>query len=130
MNHLEEDILYKFVLDILDSTESEQIREHSSNCKLCHTKITEINKRIELLGSYNPEIELKRSAKKSDLKYKWIIAKAAAVTLIGLTIGYYVVDYSVKEKIVVVGQSFIPQNSIKDSVKYVDCPNIDISTEY
>ena len=130
MKHYDEDIIYKFVLDILDASESEQIRKHSGNCDLCQMKITEINKRIELIGSYNPKIELKRDKKKSDRKYNSTIAKAAAVTLIGLTIGYSVIDYSFKENIVVVGQSFIPQNSIEDSLKFVDCPNIDINTEY
>ena len=130
MNHYNEDILYKFVLDILDSADSDKISSHVNECKICDEKISEINKQIKLLGSYNPEIDLNRIKEKSSQKLKRIIPRAAAIILIGLTIGYYIVNYSTEEKIVVVGQSFIPQHSLLDSLKFVECPNIDISTEY
>ncbi|MDX1701430.1 MAG: hypothetical protein R3250_12475 [Melioribacteraceae bacterium] len=130
MNHYEEDTLYKFVLDMLDSSHYEDIRSHSAECKECQMKIDEIKSQIELLESFDPEIELDRSKNKKAFSFAWTISKAAALILFGLTIGYSVVNYTMKDKIVVVGQSFIPQDSSKDSLRFVDCPNIDINAEY
>ena len=130
MSHFNEEILYKFVLDTLDSPKSNEIRNHSSKCELCQQRIEEIRRQIEILESFNPEIEMNRTTDKSSNNMKWIIPKAAAVILIGLIIGYSVSNYTIKEEIVVVGQSFIPHNNLMDSLRFVDCPNIDINTKY
>jgi hypothetical protein len=130
MNHIDDNTLYKFILKILDNNESGNIKGHIDECDHCSNKISLLKKEIDLIRGFNPDIELVPRQSKKIKTFNSVWLKAAAALVIGLTISYAVSNYMTEEHSVVVGQSFIPQNIMMDSLEYAFCPPSDVSVTY
>jgi len=126
MKHIDDDTLYKYTLELFDKTDSKRVCEHLRKCEICKNKLQKIEDEIELISSYNPNVELKMPSlpAKNSIGLVWL--KRAAVLIVGIFIGYSSSNLLQKDQILVVGQTFIPQNSLIDSTQFVDCPTIDI----
>ena len=57
MKHINEDLLYKYALQLLDYKKEVDIREHLDNCDYCKNEFDNIEKRMNLIGSVDLKIE-------------------------------------------------------------------------
>jgi len=89
MNHLNEDQLQKFVLDILDTEEKASVQSHLSGCSDCRERQQRISRDIELLGSIQTKDTIHDYALPSSEKSRMSSAllKSAALLLVGFTAG-------------------------------------------
>jgi hypothetical protein len=130
MNHIDENLLYKFALELLDSGENMKLRKHIDNCVECRGKLLEIKDQIAVISDFDPHITPFDNPliKKSSSSLTWL--KRAAVIIIGILISYAAVDIFNTETIVVSGQKFTPKNSSMDSLELVESQNVDLYTEF
>ena len=129
MKHIDEDRLLKFTLELLDKVDSEIVSEHLKECKTCSQKYEKIMNEVDLIGSFNPDIEsnIIPIPRKNSTYSIWLTR--AAVLLIGFLLGYSTSNMIQHKPVRIVAQTFIPKNSQIDSSKFIECPNVDIYSE-
>jgi hypothetical protein len=126
MKHINEDLLYKYALQLLDYKKEVDIREHLDNCDYCKNEFDNIEKRMNLIGSVDFKIDDSYSPapQKTFIYSTWI--KSAAVLMIGFLLGYSASNIVRNDRVAVVGQTVIPQTTINDTTQFVECPTVDI----
>lgn len=94
MKHLNEDILLKLSLDLLDGEEQTQALSHLAECGECREAFAKLKQDTDRLGDFAPELAdisypLPRAKSSSKL---WLL-RAAALLLIGFAGGMGVSNY-------------------------------------
>ena len=125
MEHIDKDKLYKYSLQLLDDSENEVLKAHLDNCEICSEKKDRIAQEINMIGSFDPDLEMQMPILKKKFKrMDWI--KSAAVLLIGFFFGYSVSISFHKDPVLIVGQQLKPISNISDTTLFTICPNVDI----
>jgi hypothetical protein len=125
MNHYDEEILVKYELELLDEPAQKNIETHLDICNSCSTRYNKIKKEIETIGKFDMDISLEPPIVPISKRKKSFWVKSAAAILLGFSIGYLSQDYFTKDKITVVGQTFVPHNNLTDSLKLFFCESVD-----
>jgi hypothetical protein len=126
MNHLSEDFTLKFALETLSKNEMDSVQEHLSGCDKCHSQLLRIKKELDVIGSYNPEVEDVYFLPSNKNNKFSLLLKVAALLLIGFLFGYITSDYLDPIQINVTAQKVIPKTPAIDSTDFIYCPNVDI----
>ena len=126
MKHFDENTLLKYQLDLMEEEELADVKNHLAFCETCKSKIDEIRAEIELISSYDPEIEDVYTPvnKKKNSYMVWI--KRAAVLLIGFVTGYSTSVFFQPDQVVVVGQYLNTSKTNITFEEYTVCPSVDI----
>jgi len=126
MDHINEDQILKFVLELLEDEENTIVNEHISNCLECREEYKKILSDIDELKSLRPEIPVPAfnlPAKKNRKFMK--IVRVAAVLLIGFSLGYVTSANTKSCEVNVVGQYTIAKAPDHDFGRAVFCDGID-----
>lgn len=89
MNHLPDDDLLKYALELLDENEARGIDVHLKECGECRARLERLRTETELLGSIQATAEepvFSRPKAKSRVLY--VALRAAALLLIGFLAGF------------------------------------------
>jgi hypothetical protein len=126
MNHFEDDIILKFVLETLDDDKTAVIKKHLMECEICSAKFNKTKKQIEVISSYNSEVEdvYYPLPKRNNTFNVWL--KRAAVLIIGFIGGYITSVLSQPDQITVVEQHLITKTPAVSVIHFNSCPNVDI----
>ena len=126
MKHLDDDTIYNLFLELLDDSESAKAKAHIKHCEECANNFQKISNQINFIGSYNPIIENDYNPLKKDTSSHFLWLKRAAIIILGVFLGYSASDFIEDEEIIIVGQRLVPKHSLVDTLKYIECPNVDI----
>ncbi|MBL1213634.1 MAG: hypothetical protein D8M61_09840 [Ignavibacteriae bacterium] len=126
MKHIVEDTLLKYQLELLEGEELVNVKNHLTLCETCRLKLDKIKSELELISSYDPEVEDVHIpiAKKRRSSTLWL--RRAAVLLVGFVSGYSTSLYLQPDQVVVVSQYL---NTNKTNISFDDytfCPSVDI----
>lgn len=105
MIHPDDDLLLKYVLEILDTEEEEVTRNHLASCEICTQKVAKIRSDVVKLREFNPDVKPEFIPLPAKDKSNW--TKAAAILIIGFIAGYTTSNYLQPEPIQVVEQLLI-----------------------
>lgn len=89
MNHIDEDLLMKMALEILDEGEEAALQEHLVACSDCRLRLERIKQDMETIASLEPRVErpVIPLPKARGLRIPvWL--RAAALLFVGFVIGY------------------------------------------
>lgn len=126
MTHIDEDILLKSSLNLLDESEEVKTKIHLAECTICSEKMIDINTDLDFIGSFNPVTEEQQyPSVRNKRKYPFWI-KNVAVILFVFGLGYSVIQLSIPEEIVVVKQSLETKSPNISKHQFESCPNIDL----
>jgi anti-sigma factor RsiW len=107
MSHPPDDKLLELVLDLLDESEVQTLREHLSECADCQARFARIHSRTEVLGSVSPAGRPPAyPGRRSRPRVLPSILKAAALLLLGFCGGFATGEYVRPESVNVVPSSF------------------------
>jgi len=108
-NHIDEDLLLKYKLELLEVNDAKRIENHISECKTCLEKSIEVKNQPNVIGGIklNEENEFYLLDGKKSITTEWI--KRAAIILIGFFLGYLTSQLIRPNHVVVVEQNLIPQ---------------------
>jgi hypothetical protein len=116
MSHPPDDKLLELVLDLLDESEVQTLREHLSECADCQARFARIHSRTEVLGSVSPAGRPPAyPGRRSRPRVLPSILKAAALLLLGFCGGFATGEYVRPESVNVV-PSCLAASSPPDSV--------------
>lgn len=126
MNHFDDEIILKFVLEILDEEKAVIIENHLVECETCSAKLNDAKKQLQIIGSYNPRIEKfdYPLPKRNDTLYIWV--KRAAILIIGFLAGYTTSVLSQPDQITVVAQQLITKTPAVPVSQLISCQKVDI----
>jgi hypothetical protein len=125
-HHFDEDTLLKYQLELLEDEEMADVKDHINFCESCNSKLDEIKIEINILSSYDPDLEdVQITVIRKTRNYTtWL--KSAAVLLIGFVTGYSTSVFLQPNQIVVVSQYL---NTNKSNIlfdEFTVCPSVDI----
>lgn len=126
IQHFDEDTLLKYKLELLEHEELADVKNHLTICQTCKSKIDEITAEIDLMSSYDPEVEEVYSPVTKNRKNYSVWLKRAAVLLVGFVTGYSTSVYVQPDHVVVVGQYLNTAKANDVITDYTVCPSIDI----
>ncbi|MEN8192049.1 MAG: hypothetical protein ABFS12_04490 [Bacteroidota bacterium] len=126
MNHYDEDIILKFVLEILDEEENALVKKHIEECTICNTKFNKVKSEIDVISSFDPNIEDIDHQIKLKSKHSYVWLKRAAVLIFGFLTGYLTSTFTQPEQVNVVEQKLIPKTLQVSSLEFAVCSNVDI----
>ena len=126
MQHYNEDNLLKYQLELLDGDELINLRTHLDSCQLCQTKLADIKNDVELISSYDPDINDVQIPIIKNRKSYAVWLKRAAVLLVGFVTGYSTSVFVQPDHVVVVGQYLNTAKTNAVMTDYTVCPSIDI----
>jgi anti-sigma factor RsiW len=89
MNHIDEDLLMKYALQLLGKQDEAALQEHISECSDCRARLELIRREIELIGSLEPRVEKPPIPLPKTRGFRipvWL--RAAALLFAGFMIGY------------------------------------------
>ena len=126
MNHYDEDTIIKYVLETLDNNEFALVNNHLEECEICNAKADKVKNEIEMISSFNANIEdIEYQPKlKSSHSYVWL--KRAAVLVIGFLTGYLTSTLTQPEQVNVVEQKLIPKTLGISALEFTSCSNTDV----
>ena len=127
MNHYDDDILLKFVLEILDEQETTEVKDHISQCEQCQQRLEDIRKQTELIGNLDldikaPEIPLPTTKRIPMIRF----LRAAAMILIGFSVGFGMAKMSSKEQVNIIPQRFQVTAAPDTFMFYRVCEPVDL----
>jgi len=131
MIHINEDLLMKYELKLLDDKEENIIREHITTCDQCRKRFESIKSDIELIGSIEPDVIpelIPFPKKKLKISRQWI--KAAAILIIGFFIGYLTANFAHPVKVNVVKQNLITKSIFYSGESFSMCEKVDLDAKY
>ncbi len=131
MKHYNEEILLKLELELLTKEEEENIRDHLSECEHCRETYSTIKGDINLIGSYEPDVEpeiIPLPVKKKNIARQ--LLKVAAILLVGFFAGFLTSDLSNPEKVIVVKQSIIKGTVLESTGNFKTCEQVDLGGGY
>ena len=131
MKHYDEDILLKLGLELLTKEEEENIRVHLSECAQCREAYSIIKGDINLIGSYEPDVEpeiIPLPVKKKNIVRQ--LLKVAAILVVGFFAGFLTSDLSNPEKVIVVKQSIIKKTVLESTGSFKTCEQVDLGGDY
>ena len=105
MIHADDNLLLKYVLEILNPEEEEVIRNHLASCEICTQKVSKIKSDVLKLKEFNPGVETKFIPLPAKDKSNWL--RAAAILIFGFICGYFTSNYLQPEPVQVVEQLLI-----------------------
>ena len=131
MIHLDEDLLLKYALELLDDKEESTIREHLTKCDQCKKSHESITNHIELIGSIEPDIKPEIiPLPKKKLKIPEQFIRAAAILIIGFFIGYLTANLAHPVKVNVVKQNLITKTIMYPIESFRMCEQVDLDAKY
>jgi len=103
MKHIDEDKLQQYILEILDPDEKSSIELHIAECTECMQNLNKIRQQTEIIGSFEPEIELPiiEMPMQKIINFKHYF-KIAAVFAVGFALGAILFGQSKTEYLTVV----------------------------
>lgn len=127
MNHLDEDILLKSALKLLDNQNEKLVNQHLSECPECSSLFKNIESQTQIIGNYEPEIEetYYPLPKEKSIPFGTMM-RFAAILIIGFLFGFLTSEYISYSYINVEEQHLIPKSPIISMSEYTQCEQIDI----
>jgi len=116
MNHINEDKLLEYALEVLpDRAESDVIERHLESCPDCAAILEKIRGDLELLGSIRPNHPvLKIPFRRARIRFVYSLIKAAALLILGMAAGYGISNW-INEEPAVVSQAYLRLSPPPDS---------------
>jgi anti-sigma factor RsiW len=128
MSHPNEDQLLKLVLELLDTDETRQIKEHLAECEPCRQRLEEIQSQTEMIGSIEPEIDREFYPLPATKRVRSVmLLKAAALILIGFLAGYGASQFSQPEPVNVVPQRIQVTSDEGSVTDFTICESVDLT---
>lgn len=110
MKHLDEDLLLKYALELVeDKKEQGDIESHLSACSECRALLRELYSDMDVIGSIKPHrASLDLPVRKSGRIILYSIIRAAALIIFGIAIGYGAANLQSNEKVSVMPSYVAP----------------------
>jgi predicted anti-sigma-YlaC factor YlaD len=131
MIHIDEDLLLKYALQLLEDKEQTKIQEHLIKCDQCKKHYESIKSDIELIGSIELDVEqevIPLPKKKLKITKQWI--RAAAILIIGFFIGYITANLAHPVKVEVVKQKLLTKTILYPIESFRTCEQVDLDAKY
>ncbi|GEM_PF-911711 len=130
MNHIDDDMLMKLALELLDGEEAAGLEAHISECEDCRVRLEGIRRDMDLLGSIEPGLDravIPLPGASRPRFATWL--RVAALVLFGFAVGYGVSRLEEDRIIYVVPHrvDVAPPSHTYPSFSYCESP--DLSTE-
>ena len=126
MIHIDEDILVKSSLNLLDESETSKIEIHLTECTICLEKMKNISADLEFISSFDPMMNEQQypSVRKNKSNSVWI--KNVAVIFFILGVGIIGSEFIQTRQTNVVGQRLQSNSPVLSDSLFESCPNVDI----
>lgn len=129
MIHPDSDTLLKFVLQTLDDSENEAVRQHLSHCEQCREEERKTEGGVRRLSSVDIPLEMVVPPPLPRRSHVLIAAlKVAAVLAAGFVLGYATAELSNPIRPIPVQQRLIPSQIAVPSSGYVPAQEVDVRT--
>ena len=130
MNHINEDVLMKIALQLLEEGEETVLQEHLSACTDCRERLERIRQDINLIGSLEPRIE-KSFIPLPEARGLRIPAwlRVAALLFAGFVIGYGASLLSEDQVVFVVPYRVLASPPLQEHPGFTHCESVDMVTE-
>lgn len=127
MTHPDGDALLEFVLQTLDETENEVVRQHLSLCEQCKGEQRRLESDVKRLSTIDLPVEMV-SPPRLPRTSRWLMPalKAAAVLAVGFLLGYATAQLSNPVHPIPVQQRLIPSRVAIPSSGYVPAKVVDV----
>ncbi len=101
MNHLNEDLLLKYALELVEGKKEQgDIESHLSACSECRALLRELHSDMDVIGSVRSHrARLDLPVRKSGRNIRYSIIRAAAFIILGIAIGYGGANLEFREKV-------------------------------
>ena len=111
MNHLDNDLLLKYVLKLLDDRDAVPVRNHLDTCPECSTRLAELEADTHILGDLEPRIEpsFPPLAASRPVPVPAVL-KLAAAFVCGCLLGFFVSEWREPGSVQIVEQHLVPMS--------------------
>ena len=130
MNHIDEDVLMKMALQLLEESEEATLREHLSSCEDCKARLARIQQDMELIGSLEPRIEKPLIPLPKSRGFRipaWF--KVAALLVIGFVSGYGVSQLSDGQVVCIFPYHVRSSPPKRTYPSFTPCESVDMAPE-
>ena len=130
MNHIDEDLLMKYALQLLEKQEAAALTEHLSECSDCRVRLDGVRQEIELIGSLEPKIEFPPIPlpKARGIRIPvWL--RAAALLFAGFMIGYGASLFSEDQVVIVVPHRVSASPYLQENPDVTHYESVDMTYE-
>jgi hypothetical protein len=129
MTHPDGDTLLKFVLQTLDKSEDEAVRQHLSSCEQCKGEHRKLEGEVRRLSSFDIPVEMVSPPRLLQRSRGMVPAlKVAAVLAVGFLLGYASAQLTNPVHPIPVQQRLIPSHVAVPSSGYVPAREVDVRT--
>lgn len=127
MDHLNDDILLKSALGLLDEAEEKRIEDHVKTCDQCRNQRNSMNHQIEIIGSFEPKLDVQAYPLPRARSIPFLpLLKAAAILIIGFMLGYLTSELSQPRAVSVMEQQLITKAPVTTMATYKTAEQVDI----
>ncbi|MFB0515912.1 MAG: hypothetical protein ACETWG_04830 [Candidatus Neomarinimicrobiota bacterium] len=130
MNHLDNDLLLKYVLQLLDDRDATHVRTHLDACPECSTRLAELEADTRLLGALEPRIEPSfpplAASKPASVP---AVLKLAAAFVCGCLLGFFVSEWRNPGSVQIVEQHLVPQSPPAQISQFYPTEQLELAIE-
>jgi hypothetical protein len=127
MKHLDEDILMKLALDLLDEGEKEILAEHLVGCESCRDRLDSLRVETDMIGSLEPDIPTPFIGMPAQISETWLsLIKIAALLLVGFAAGYGFSQISAPEDLTVVPYYQVVSTPLQTIDQFAVCESVNL----
>jgi len=128
MKHLEEDMLLKLVLGVLEEREERELQAHLALCQECQVKREKMVKDTEIIGSMKLDTGSLKIPMPKPTRISFMpLLRAAALLLIGFMVGFGSSNLSHREAVNVIPQRLQVASPTGNVVQYSSCEPVDLN---
>ena len=131
MNHIDENLLMKMALQLLEDGEETILQEHLSACSDCRLRLERIRQDIETISSIEPRVERPfiPLPKARSLRIPvWL--RAAALLFAGFAIGYGVSLFSEDQVVFIIPHHVHASPSLGEYPSFTYSESVDMTYEF
>ena len=131
MSHIDDDLLMKVALKLLEEEEESVLHEHLSECSDCSTRLNMIRQDIELISSLEPGVDssLIPLPRTRGLRTTASL-RVAALLFVGFVIGHSVSLLSEDRVVCIVPQRVYASRPLQEFPSFTHCESLDMVAEY
>jgi anti-sigma factor RsiW len=137
MNHIDDDLLMKIALELLEESDAARVQEHLRDCNDCRSRLARIRRDMELIGSLEPRIErpfipmpgvgIVRGARGKRMT-AWLTA--AAALFVGFAIGFGASRLSDERIVLVVPHHVYVSPDRHTYPDFTYCESVDLADDF
>ncbi|MBU8922985.1 MAG: hypothetical protein KOO63_14300 [Bacteroidales bacterium] len=131
MSHIDDDLLMKMALKLLEEGEESVLHEHLSECSDCSVRLNLIRRDIELISSLEPRVErpmIPLPRARGLRTTAWL--RVAALFLVGFVIGYGVSLLSEDRVVCIVPSRVYAPQPLQAYPSFTSCESVDLAIEF